>query len=208
VPANIVGFAELDPPYAINYEYAYHNDTEDDADWKLEDLEDGLSTIFTELQRVMMDDSWVLCWTGYEHILWIQELAAEKGFHIQHPGVWVKPNGGRTNSPSVIMKSCHEHFLLFRKGKAMFSTPSFSNVITCDTTSGDRIHKWEKPIDLYRKFFQAMAKPGSYFLSPFAGSGNAMITATFFDMVPLGCELSNKYFYQFYRRLKNYYMEG
>ena len=208
VPENIVGFAELDPPYAINYEYAYHDDTPEDADWTLEQLETAMDFIFKHLMRLMLDDSWVLCWTGYEHILWIQDLAKSHGFHIQHPGIWYKPNGGRTATPTVTMKSSIEHFLLFRKGKAQFATPSFNNAQVCETMSGDRLHKWEKPIDLYRKFFHALARPGAYFLSPFAGSGNSMITSTFFNMTPLGCDTSNKHFYHFYRNLKRYHMEG
>lgn len=208
IPTGIIGFAELDPPYAIDYNYHDSDDDATDADWSIEQLEDAMDWILGWLFQHMLDNSWVLCWSGYEHTHWINELAKEKGFSIQPPGVWYKPNGGRTPVPSVKMKSNYEHFLIFRKGKAMFNTESFGSVIKCDFASGKRVHKWEKPIELYNKFFTALGRNGSYFLSPFAGSGNAMITATFHNMTPLGCDTQRKHFYSFYNNLKSRYMEG
>ena len=206
LPQNLISFAELDPPYAIDY--AYHDDAPEDADWTIEQLEDAMDWILGWLFNNMLDNSWVLCWSGYEHTHWINELAKSKGFGIQPPGIWYKPNGGRTPVPSVKMKSNYEHFLLFRKGKAMFNTPSFGSVISCENATSGRVHKWEKPIELYNKFFTALSRPSGYFLSPFAGSGNSLIAATFNGMTPLGCDTQNKHFYSFYNNLKKYYMEA
>jgi DNA modification methylase len=52
-----------------------------------------------------------------------------------------------------------------------------------------------------------MGRPGAFFLSPFAGSGNSMIAAAINGMLPLGCDTSEKYLTQFYLRLDNYFME-
>jgi len=206
IPAGIVGFAELDPPYAIDYSYHDEGEEPEDADWSIDQLEDAMDYILSWLIKNMMIDSWVLCWTGYEHTHWINEMAKDKGFSIQPPGIWYKPNGGRTAVPSVKMKSNYEHFLLFRKGKALFNTPSFGSVISSDFASSNRVHKWEKPIELYNKFFAALGRASTYFLSPFAGSGNAMVASTFHRMTPLGCDKQRKHFYSFYTTLKNHYM--
>jgi ParB family chromosome partitioning protein len=208
LPSGVVGFAELDPPYAIDYAYHDEDSTELDSDWTIDQLEDAMDYILGWLAKNMLDNSWILCWTGYEHTTWINELAKSKGFGIQPPGIWYKPNGGRTAVPSVKMQSNYESFLLFRHGKATFNTPSFSSVVSCESVTSGRVHKWEKPIDLYRKFFNALGRENLYFLSPFAGSGNAMVTSALYGMTPVGCDVAQKHFYSFYNTLKNYYMEA
>lgn len=49
-----------------------------------------------------------------------------------------------------------------------------------------------------------MSRPGTIFLSPFAGSGNCLISAAKARMMPIGCDKSQKYIPQFYQRLENY----
>jgi len=49
-----------------------------------------------------------------------------------------------------------------------------------------------------------MGQPGTIFLSPFAGSGNCLISAAKAKMVPVGCDKSQKYIPEFYQRLENY----
>jgi len=41
-------------------------------------------------------------------------------------------------------------------------------------------------------------------LSPFAGSGNCLISAAKVRMMPIGCDKSQKYIPQFYQRLEQY----
>ena len=152
----------------------------------------------------MMDASWVLCWTGKEHFINTRKIAREIGFTVQEPGVWVK-TGGSTNVPKKNMISNWEMYLLFRKGDAQFNTPSLHSAVNIATVPpSQRIHQWEKPIDLYDHFMKALAKPGTIFLSPFAGSGNSLISAAKAKMLPFGCDKSNKYIPQFYSRVQNY----
>jgi len=63
-------------------------------------------------------------------------------------------------------------------------------------------------MDLYQFFMKALGKPGSIFLSPFAGSGNSMVAAALDGMTPMGCDIKQKYAYQFYSNLKNHYYNG
>ena len=207
IPDNSVGMVELDPPYAIDFNENYGKASKIESkatDWTEKELYEFYFNYLGAIYQKMLDASWVLCWTGKEHFIEIQKIAAETGFSVQAPGVWMK-TGGSTNQPKRNLISNWEMYLLFRKGDAKFNTNSMPSAIQINTTnSAHRIHQWEKPIELYDHFVKAMAKPGSIFLSPFAGSGNCLISAAKARMMPIGCDKSQKYIPQFYERLQNY----
>jgi len=204
IPDNQVGLIELDPPYAIDFNTNYgqvSNIKSKATDWTVEKLFNFYTSTLPILYNKLLDNSFILCWTGIEHWIKINQLAEQAGFKVQQkPGVWVKP-GGSCNSPKTTMISSYETFLLFRKGNATFNTPSFPSVIHFDPAPAtQRIHQWEKPLDMYRYFCSALGRPGSLFLSLFAGSGNALIAATYERMIAMGCDESQKYVYEFYNR--------
>jgi hypothetical protein len=205
IPDGTVGFVEIDPLYAIDFNNTYGGlaktkPTEDD--WTFEQLVESMTWMLPELYKKLLDNSFMLCWTGKEHFTWINKLAHEAGFSVQDPGVWIK-DGGSSNTPKTNMISMYEMFLILRKGKAVFNTPSFPGVIHNPTLpASQRGHQWEKPIDLYTKFMEAMGKPGTIFLSPFAGSGNSMIASAKIGMTPMGCDVKQKYAYQFFANFK------
>lgn len=207
IPDNSVGMVELDPPYAIgfNENYGKTSGIESKAtDWDEKDLYEFYFNYLPLIYNKMLDASWVLCWTGKEHFTEINKIAKDIGFQIQQPGSWTK-TGGSTNQPKRSLVSNWEMYLLFRKGNAQFNTSSLPSAINIDSSnSANRIHQWEKPIKLYDHFLKAMSRPGTIFLSPFAGSGNCLISAAKARMMPIGCDKSQKYIPQFYQRLENY----
>jgi DNA modification methylase len=133
-------------------------------------------------------------------------MAVEHKFAVQQPGVWSKKSGA-CNSPSNLMISTYENFLLLRKGRATFNQSSFPNVLEYATVpSGQRIHQWEKPVGLYRYLISQLGRENSVYLSLFTGSGNSLIAAAMEGMKPIGCDTSQKYIHSFYRRFDNYFM--
>lgn len=207
IPDNSVGLVELDPPYAIDFNknYGKANGIESKAtDWTEKQLYEFYFNYLPLIYNKMLDASWVLCWTGKEHFVEINKIAESIGFQTQQPGAWNK-TGGSTNQPKRSLVSNWEMYLLFRKGNAQFNTPSLPSAINIDTSNAaQRIHQWEKPIKLYDHFFKALCRPGTIFLSPFAGSGNCLISAAKTRMMPIGCDKSQKYIPQFYQRLEQY----
>ena len=208
IPDNSVGMVELDPPYAIDFNTTYGKTGSISCkadDWTSSELYDFYNDYLSIIYEKMLDCSWLLCWTGKEHFMSIQSLASDVGFFVQEPGVWMKPGGGSTNQPRKNLVSNWEMYLLLRKGEASFNTPSLMSAISIATVPGaQRIHQWEKPIELYDHFIKALGKPGSIFLSLFAGSGNCLISAAKANMNPIGCDKSQKYIPEFYSRLNNY----
>ena len=198
---------ELDPPYAINFNenYGKASGIQSKADdWDEKELYEFYFSYLPLIYQKMMDASWVLCWTGKEHFIEITKIATEIGFIVQSPGVWMK-TGGSTNQPKRNMISNWEMYLLMRKGDAQFNTASLHSAVKIETVnSAGRIHQWEKPIELYDHFLKALARPGSIFMSPFAGSGNCLISAAKQFMTPIGCDKNQKYIPQFYQRLYNF----
>ena len=207
IPDSSVGMVELDPPYAIgfNENYGKTNKIESKAtDWDEKELYNFYFNYLPLIYQKMVDASWVLCWTGKEHYVEINKIAESIGFITQEPGSWVK-DGGSTNQPKRRLVSNWEMYLLFRKGEAQFNTPSLpSSINIASGSAANRIHQWEKPIALYDHFLKALGQPGAIFLSPFAGSGNCLISAAKAKMVPIGCDKSQKYIPEFYQRLENF----
>lgn len=207
IPDNSVGLVELDPPYAIDFNtnYGKTNKIQSKAqDWDEKELYEFYFNYLPLIHKKMLDASWCLIWTGKEHYMQINDIASKIGFITQQPGAWMKI-GGSTNKPKTNMVSNWEMFLLLRKGNAQFNTPSFPSAIQINTTaSANKIHQWEKPIELYDYFFKSIGRPGALFMTLFAGSGNCLISAAKARMVPLGCDKSQKYIPEFYQRLENY----
>ncbi|MCP4607696.1 MAG: ParB N-terminal domain-containing protein [Planctomycetes bacterium] len=210
LPDNIVGLIELDPPYAIDYETTAQKAVKkkiDVTDWTTKQLYEFYTDYLPLLYRKLLANSWVLCWTGKEHIEPTQTIAREAGFKTQSPGVWTKSGGGASNTPSTTMIPNYENFLLFRKGNAIFNHNYLPASITCaSASSSSRIHEWEKPVEVYDIIFKQISRAGAIMLSPFAGSGNAMISAAKHDMNPMGCDDDQTYAYGFYENFKNYFI--
>lgn len=207
IPDNSVGMVELDPPYAIgfNENYGKVKGTQSKAiDWDEKELYEFYFNYLEVIYQKMLDASWVLCWVGKESFVEIQKIAQSCGFKTQDPGVWIKAFDGNTNQPKRNLASNWEMYLLFRKGNAQFNTPSLLSAVHINRATANRIHQWEKPIALYDHFIKAMGRQGTIFLSPFAGSGNCLISAAKARMMPIGCDKSQKYIPQFYQRLENF----
>lgn len=210
LPNESVGFAELDPPWAIEFDKNYGKASglkTDFEDWTVHDLTKHMKNLLPELYKKLLPNSWVLCWTGIEHWMLMNELAFKAGFGVQKPGFWYK-DGGSVNTPKSVMISDYETFLLFRKNEATFNTGSFRSSHNIPTIpASKRYHIMQKPKDLYRKFFKAMHREGTIFFSPFAGSGQSMIVSTFYGMTPVGSDTKGDYYPQFYQDLKNHSYE-
>jgi len=207
LPDKSVGFMELDPPYAMNYDTVYgatQNIKTTLVDWEPDEYRKKMVSLVNLMPQKLMPDSFVLVWTAVEWIDFLQELFHDHKFKIQKPGIWVK-QGGSSNTPYTNLISNYEAYLVFRWGDARFRTESLAGAFNANNVSGkDKMHPTEKPVDgVYDRFFKAMAKPNTIFAAPFAGSGNSMLAAALSGMIPMGTDLSrNQYYPYFLKNLK------
>lgn len=212
IPDGIVGFCELDPPYAIDFAEKYGKtgkliQDKEAVDWTSEQLYTWFTDMMPVIYKKLMTNSWCFCWTGKEHWTKLNQIASSVGFATQEPGIWVKP-GGTVNVPRTSMINNYEMFLLFKKGTATFNIDSLLSTWQFNMTPpSQKVHQWQKPMDLYMFMMSVFGRPGSVFLSPFAGSGNSMIASALSGMTPMGCDISQKYVYSFFDRLNNHYMK-
>lgn len=187
----MIALAELDPPYAIGYK---ENGFED---WTGEMFEQEMKRLCHEMKPKLAKDAWVICWTAFEWIEFLQATFEEAGYKVQRPGVWVKPSGV-VSSPATNMVSNYEYFLLFRWGNPQFTVPSLPAAIVCSTPA-DRCHPTEKPVNgLYDMLIGAMSTPSHVCFVPFAGSGNSLIAATKNSMLAMGSDILDTYRNQFF----------
>lgn len=203
-PDSSIGFCEMDPPYAMAFEDTYGQSQgikADFKDWDGPTFKQEMSSLLAEIKPKLMPDSWVLLWTAIEWVPFLNETAGKLGYRTQMPGIWAKP-GGAANSLSTNMISNYETYLLLAHGKSQFNTPRLLAAFEAKNLAGtDKIHATEKPVEgVYDRMFEAMAKPGTNFFSPFAGSGNCLIAAAEAGMVPFGCDTNEQYKEQFYAR--------
>jgi DNA modification methylase len=207
LPDEMIGFVEVDPPYAINFNSVYGQTQQIEAkaqDWTLEEFQDNMAILLNNIKRKLLSESWLLLWIGAEHEEWVQDLAVKLGYGIQPAGFWTKPSGG-SNTPSTTMIHNYEKFLLLRHGNARFNIPSVKAAMEFNPVPNqERYHQWQKPLEMYQYFIRACGRPGSLFFSPFAGSGTSMIAAAQGGMIPVGCDTTKKYFYRFYATYKEY----
>lgn len=208
-PESSLGFVEMDPPYAMDFENTYGQAQKtqvDFKDWDGDTFKKEMTELINTLPSKLMLDSWVLCWTAFEWVPFLMETAEAAGFRVQRPGIWAKP-GGSTNALSYNLVSNYEVYLLFAHGKPMFNTPKLNAAFTASNLSGsDKIHATEKPVEgVYDHLFSALAKPGTNFFSPFAGSGNCLFAAHESGMIPFGCDIKDSYKDHFYARLLKRY---
>ena len=69
-------------------------------------------------------------------------------------------------------------------------------------SDGNKIHPTQKPVKLYNWIYQNYAEPKQRILDTHLGSGSSAISAYYFDMDFVGCEIDKEYFEATQKRFK------
>lgn len=69
-------------------------------------------------------------------------------------------------------------------------------------SDGNKIHPTQKPVKLYNWIYQNYAEPKQRILDTHLGSGSSAISAYYFDMNFVGCEIDKEYFEATQKRFK------
>jgi 16S rRNA G966 N2-methylase RsmD len=67
---------------------------------------------------------------------------------------------------------------------------SVQDINASDGRLGDRVHAWQKPMDIAERFIRHATRPGDTILDPFAGTGTFLLAATKLGRTARGCDTS------------------
>ena len=72
--------------------------------------------------------------------------------------------------------------------ESMIEQFSVIDIPAPDGRHGNRLHAWQKPVELGERFVRHSTKPGDIVLDPFAGTGTFLITAASLGRKAFGCD--------------------
>lgn len=205
VPDHAVDLVEIDPPYGIDLNKVKQGD---DKELYLSEYEDVagpeylqfMHQVLVESSRVASQNSWLLCWCGYQWLNALQDMIRELGWLTGPiPLFWYKPNRSQTNHPELYLGSAIEPCIYARRGMVQISNQGRSNVFTFNSLDGrDKGHPTERPIEMITAVLKTFLRPNQRVMVPFLGSGNTLLAANNVLCSGFGFDLSEDY--------RNYYL--
>lgn len=194
----LVHFAEIDPPYAVELDKRKSRNLRDNMD-EYNEVDASEYLLFyektaTEVFRLLKPDSFAIFWFAYDWFQDVRDIIQKAGFKIPTvPAVWTKGGAGQTASPDTTLGSCHEPFWLARKGLPKLKKPGRGNVFDFSPVSPQRkIHPTERPLELMMELLDTCLWPGSTVLVPFLGSGVTLRAAYQRNHTGFGWDLSEE----------------
>jgi len=181
--ADSVDFILTDPPYLVNYrDRSGRRVAGDDNDrW--------LHPAFTEMYRVLKDDSFCVSFYGWNRIDLFMAAWRVAGFRIVGHIVFRKAYASSVR----FMRYQHEQAYLLAKGDPSPPRRPISDVIDW-TYTGNRLHPTQKPTESLEPLIAAFCEPHGLGLDPFCGSGSTLLAARNLGRAFLGIELDGGHY--------------
>lgn len=200
LPTDSVDIILTDPPFGIGIEsiskyglgtYGKIYKEEDTVEW----LFGMLDILVAEFKRVLKKDSIVFIFFGIQHYQKLCELFLKHEFYIDDiPAIWAKNQSGQSQRPELWLGSCYEPFLVARKGKKVFLKQGRGNIFNFSKLPpAEKVHPFEKPIELLKDILSLTSLPGDIVLDPFAGTANSLIAARQLQCGFIGYEIDEDY---------------
>ena len=176
--ADSVDFILTDPPYLVNYrDRSGRRVANDDNDrW--------LHPAFTEMYRVLKDESFCVSFYGWNKIDLFMAAWRAAGFRIVGHVVFRKAYASSVR----FMRYEHEQAYLLAKGDPSPPVRPISDVIDW-TYTGNRLHPTQKPTEALEPLIAAFCEPHGLVLDPFCGSGSTLVAARRIGRNFIGIEL-------------------
>ena len=193
---DLVGFAEVDPPYAIMLDKRKSRNIDQDTadrynEISAEEYPEFLRVMSKEVYRILKDSTFCIWWFGFEWYQTVRTILEEAGFKVSSvPAIWVKGGPGQTASPDTMLGSSYEAFFVCRKGNPALRKAGRSNVFSFSAVAGaKKIHATERPVELMQELLNTFAYPGMTVLIPFLGSGVTLRASYREGLVGFGYDL-------------------
>ena len=190
--ADSVDFILTDPPYLVNYrDRSGRRVANDDNDrW--------LHPAFTEMYRVLKDESFCVSFYGWNKIDLFMAAWRAAGFRIVGHVVFRKAYASSVR----FMRYEHEQAYLLAKGDPSPPRRPISDVIDW-TYTGNRLHPTQKPTEALEPLIAAFCEPHGLVLDPFCGSGSTLVAARRIGRNFIGIELDAGHYVTASRRIQS-----
>ena len=205
-----------DPPYGIleleevediglsNSPMGYKSTLKKEDNLNFEEAKALLEELMPELFRVMKEGAHIYIFCSFFIYSPLLESMKKAGFLVSEtPIIWDKK---RTTAPwmGYEYSPCYDPILFGHKPpKKRRLNFSESKLISCHQTKrAQKVHVFEKPQDLLRKFIENSTSLGETVLDPFAGGASTLLAAKRMGRRGVGFELSEEHYCLGLKRLE------
>jgi len=182
LPDSTVDLVVTDPPYLVNYRDRSGRSVRNDGG------NSAILNAFSDLYRVLKQDSFCVCFYGWNRVDRFFSAWREAGFRPVGHIVWQKDYA----SNAGFVEYRHEQAYLLAKGNPARPAKPLADVQPW-TYTGNRVHPTEKSVRILRPLIETFSSPGDIVLDPFAGSGSTAVAAALTGRRTIGIELEESY---------------
>lgn len=146
---------------------------------------------------------------GPEHFWKVRQIFLDAGWlvHVK-PIIWIKRETGQCNIPSSWPSSCYEMLMYMRKDDSKLIKEGMPDWIEClPVNPSERLHPYEKPVDLLVELLERVGLPGQVMYDPFSGSFSSIEAGVRLKMYSIGVEIDKSAFAMGLNRIKRISME-
>lgn len=202
LPDKIINAVISDPFYGVDISKTKRGDSNLHVGGHIEVYEDNLSlykdtmsSLITQLPRVMASNSWLLMFCAIQHFYWLRDELEKNGFTCDFiPGIWHRTgSSGQSNNPPVLFGRQYEVFVYGYRDSASLIKQGQPNVLMYPGDT-NKDHPVQKPLALMEDLIKRFCLPGHIILDPFAGAGTTLVAGMKYGCNPIGFELDEDYY--------------
>ncbi|MHA1481926.1 MAG: DNA methyltransferase [Candidatus Heimdallarchaeaceae archaeon] len=147
---------------------------------------------------------WVF--VGPEYFWTIRKVFMLVGWRVYiKPFIWIKRVSGQCNVPTAWPSSCYEMLMYIRKDASRLVIEGKPDWFEFPPVlPSDRIHPYQKPVEVLIELLQRVSIPGQLVYDPFAGSGATLEAATKLHLMSIGVDISTEAYACMTERLAKY----
>lgn len=185
LPSHSVDLICTDPPYGNDQTYGLDKRTIVGDEHPLIGL-----LALAESYRVLRRNRCCFFFLDARHLSFVDMFVRRyTEYRVRAYCVWDKKHMGL----GFGIRPRHEMILALEKGKPLYASGGFANVIDCARPTTRQPHPHQKPVDLMAALIAHATAPGDVVLDPFMGSGSTGVAATQLGRGFIGIECERRY---------------
>ena len=185
LPSESADLVLTDPPYGNDQAYGLDKRTIAGDEHPLIGL-----LALAETYRVLRRNRCCFFFLDAKHLAFVDTFVRRyTAYRIRSYCVWDK----RMIGLGYGIRPRHEMILALEKGKPVYHSRGFANVLTHTRALSNREHPHKKPVEILCPLIAHATAPGDLVIDPFAGSGSTGVAAVQLGRDFIGIECAYKY---------------